>query len=180
MQEKEPSTQNAIDSSPAYTSQTTWNSNRPHVMVVACSDGRLQANIDDFLHNHLSIDSYDRFYVPGGPGALAKSGHEFLRNDQCWRECIFLIEAHKLEELIFVFHSGASPAQDCATCADYARKLPTMTPVQIRHQQEEDAHELEQRLREVAPGVRVRVFRAEVMDNNFVQFVDLHEYQAVS
>ena len=38
-----------------------------------CSDGRVGAHFDDFLHNGLSLPRYDRVSLPGGPACLA--GH---------------------------------------------------------------------------------------------------------
>ena len=63
-----------------------WKQQRPSALVIACSDGRLQENLDDFLSNALRITQYDRLYVPGGPGALAISGLEMLRPEQVRRE----------------------------------------------------------------------------------------------
>ncbi len=51
-----------------------WSADRPHTLVIACSDGRLQEQTDEFLHRQLGLSGFDRFYVPGGGGALASSG----------------------------------------------------------------------------------------------------------
>ena len=58
---------------PVYVSERRWSEERPRVLVVACSDGRLQEAVDDFLQNHLGILDYDRLYAPGGPGAYSRS-----------------------------------------------------------------------------------------------------------
>src|SRR5205085_10772100 len=50
-----------------------WSHSRPNALVVACSDGRLQEATDEFLAREFRITRYDRFYVPGGAGALASS-----------------------------------------------------------------------------------------------------------
>src|SRR4026209_2489832 len=59
-----------------------WLPDRPSTLVIACSDGRLQEATDEFLAHHLQVTRYDRFYVPGGAGALAASGRDFLRAQQ--------------------------------------------------------------------------------------------------
>ena len=156
-----------------YLSHKKWNKTRPHVLVVACSDGRLQGNVDDFLHNHLGIDSYDRLYMPGGPGALAHSGAEFLRADQWRREGKFLIDAHVLEEVILLFHAAAFDGPVESNCADYTRKLPTQAPSELRAQQELDTIDVLARVFASHPQLRIRVYRAEVLVNGDVQFVQL-------
>lgn len=153
-------------------SRPQWSARRPRTLVVACSDGRLQANVDDFLQNHLGIEHYDRLFMPGGPGALSQSGHEFLRSDWWRRDCTFLLSAHQIEDVVLLFHGAASDGPADAVCADYTRKLPTLSPSQIRLQQEEDAVDVVRRVF-AGPHLRVRVFRAEVQQDGLVHFVDL-------
>jgi hypothetical protein len=155
-----------------YTCQQTWNPDRPHALVIACSDGRLQQNVDEFLQNHLGIVNYDRMYVPGGPGALANSGYEFLRPDQLRRETAFLLTAHQIRDVILIFHSAADDGPPEATCADYRRKLPNRTPEELNAHQISDVPDL-LRLFSWPPHLRVLVYRAEVTGSGEVQFVDL-------
>ena len=51
-----------------------WARVRSRALVVACSDGRLQEATDAFLADELGLTEYNRFYMPGGGGALAASG----------------------------------------------------------------------------------------------------------
>lgn len=161
----------------SFSSAAAWNSERPHVLVVACSDGRLQESVDDFLHRHLGVQQYDRLYMPGGPGALARSGEELLRSAQWRRESFFLLDVHDIREVILIFHAAASDGPPGANCADYARKLPEQAVSHIRTQQEKDAVEVLQRVFSScaysAHPVRVRVFRAEVCADHRVQFVEM-------
>lgn len=159
--------------STVYLSEKAWNANRPRVLVVACSDGRLQQNVDDFLRNHLGVSDYDRLYMPGGPGALAQSGFEFLRADQWRRESNFLIGAHELEEVILIFHAASVDGPIEANCADYSRKLPTMNPHACRQQQDEDADDVLLRVFSAHSHLKLRAFRAEVRNDGKVQFIDL-------
>lgn len=164
----------------AYLSRARWNSDRPHILVVACSDGRLQENLDDFLQGHLGISRYDRLYAPGGPGALAASGIEFLRSDNFKRECHFLVEAHDIEEVLLIFHGPAEDGPDVAVCADYRRIFPRMTASEIRIQQEKDVAEILQVGFGWRRRVHVRVFRCEVEASGAIHFVDLTPHLTAS
>ncbi len=154
-----------------YLCQTRWDDARPRVLVVACSDGRLQENLDEFLQAR-GVSHYDRFFVPGGPGALASSGYELMRHDQLKRETQFLISAHGIEELFLIFHGAASDGPENAACADYKRKLPGLNAAAINAAQDKDVVEL---LRVFAwpTHLQVRVFRAEVGGDGQIRFVAL-------
>lgn len=156
-----------------YMSRAPWNHARPGALVIACSDGRLQENLDDFLSGHLGITRYDRLYAPGGPGALASSGYEFLRSDAFARECQFLVEAHELEDVYLVFHGPAEDGPDDAVCADYRRLFPRHSATQIREEQEKDARGILQQGFGWKRPVRVHVYRCEVTGSGTVQFVKL-------
>jgi hypothetical protein len=150
-----------------------WNRQRPQSLVIACSDGRLQENLDDFLHLGLGITHYDRLYTPGGAGALASrsGGVELLRPDQLRRDCRFLLGAHAIHDLYLIFHGPAEDGPEEALCGDYRRKLPGAGVAALRKQQEEDAAELKR----LGWGdqVRVHTYRCEVRADNRIQFVSL-------
>lgn len=155
-----------------YVCHRPWDDSRPRVLVVACSDGRLQENLDEFL-NSRGITHYDRLFVPGGPGALASSGYELMRHDQLRRETQFLITAHGVEELFLIFHGAAPDGPEIAACADYKRKLPALNAAAINAAQEKDVVEL-LRLFAWPVHLKVRVFRAEVGADGQVRFVPLN------
>ena len=149
-----------------------WNRQRPEALVIACSDGRLQENLDDFLHGGLGITHYDRLYAPGGAGALASGGSvELLRPDQWLRECRFLLGAHPVHDLYLIFHGPAEDGPEEAVCGDYRRKLPRATMAELRRRQQEDAAGLK-RL-DWGRAVRVHAYRCEVRADNRIQFVEL-------
>lgn len=154
-----------------YLTRTLWNHQRPGTLVVACSDGRLQENLDDFLHRDLGITHYDRLYGPGGGGALAGSGFDYLRAESYRRECRFLLEAHTIRDLYLIFHGPAEDGPEEALCADYRRRFPGTSPAEIRRRQEQDVNQL----RTVDWGVKVTLhaFRCEVRADKGVQFVVL-------
>lgn len=127
---------------PIFTTRSEWRIERPRVLVVACSDGRLQAQVDEFLAEGLGVTEYDRLYLPGGPGALATSGLDFSRADRAIAELSFLLDAHRIEEVLLLFHGPGEGGPKEAVCADYARKLGHGEATKVRQQQEEDAGEV--------------------------------------
>jgi len=164
---------NAEESNTVFASRQVWQSERPRIMVVACSDGRYQQSLDEFLHS-LNIHHYDRLYAPGGPGALAPSSFSYFRGEHFRQESEFLIRAHLLQEIMLIFHGAALPeGPKEATCADYLRKMPYATQAEIHRQQEADLKEVVKSITRWDPTVRVRAFRAEVERDHRVLFVPL-------
>lgn len=151
-----------------------WEPERPHILVAACSDGRLQEATDAFLSRALGIQHYDRLYTPGGGGALSASGRDFLRASEMRRECRFLVEAHDVEHLILLFHGPAADGPAEAVCADYRRKHSWARPDQVRAQQEADVRDLLQRRQEFAGTARVSAYRFEVTESRELSVVTLH------
>ena len=152
--------------------QRPWNAQRPTTIVIACSDGRFQQEVDEFLESHLDIHRFDRLYVPGGAGALAKSGTEFIRADRLRNECRFLVAAHGVERVILMFHGPAEDGPDEAVCGDYMRRLPTSSQADIRRQQRRDAALI---LSEgLGEGVGLEIYSCEVTRGGFVRFVQMH------
>jgi hypothetical protein len=157
---------------PAYVAPQRWDTTRPSVLVIACSDGRLQEPMDEFLASR-GVTHYDRLYLPGGPGALASSGVSFVRADQARRECTFLVEAHGIEEVYLVFHGPSEDGPEEATCGDYRRKLPTNSAEQIRTQQLHDARELLRNGFGWNVDPLIHTFRCEITAGGGVAFVAL-------
>jgi hypothetical protein len=159
--------------SPTFISRFPWNRSRPNKLVIACSDGRLQENLDDFLQGHLGIQHYDRLYAPGGPGALASSGFEFSRSDAFRRECLFLVSAHNVEDVYLIFHGPAVDGPEEAVCADYLRIFPRYRPEQIRTEQQKDLNEILKAGFGWQRHVRVHAYRCEVRSDGGIQFMEL-------
>ncbi len=150
-----------------------WFVDRPNVLVVACSDGRLQEMTDDFLSRDLGISRYDRFYAPGGAGALASSGRDFSRARQMRQECRYLIDLHQIARVILLFHGPSTEGPAAAVCADYRRKLPYASIETLRGRQDEDAHELAKDAHEFAGEASVGLYRCEVDAAGAATFVNL-------
>jgi hypothetical protein len=151
-----------------------WEPERPRILVVACSDGRLQEATDEFLSRALGVRQYDRLYVPGGGGALSASGREFIRAGQLRAECRFLVEAHHVEHLVLLFHGPSVDGPAESTCADYRRKQSWAQPDQIRAQQDADVRDLLARRGEFASDAEVSIFRFEVGRDGELSVVTMH------
>jgi hypothetical protein len=150
-----------------------WSPERPSTLVIACSDGRLQEATDEFLGNHLQVTRYDRFYVPGGAGALAASGRDFLRAKQLRRECRYLVDLHRVRHIVLLFHGPTAGGRLEAACADYRRKLPWASVTELRARQEQDADDLRATRDEWAGDAAVALYRCEVDGGGRIHFADL-------
>ena len=150
-----------------------WTPTRPNALVVACSDGRLQEATDAFLAREFKITRYDRFYIPGGGGALAPSGTDSARAQQMCAECKYLVDLHAVRRVIALFHGPSAAGRIEAACADYRRKLPWANLAQLRAQQEADAVDLLKRRREWASEADVLLYRCEVDSAGQLTFVNL-------
>lgn len=150
-----------------------WTNVRPHTLVVACSDGRLQDQTDSFLHGKLNLAGFDRFYVPGGGGALSSSGPDFFRAVQMRKECLYLVQLHEVSRVILIFHGPSAKGPADAVCADYRRKFPASPPAEVADRQRFDAAELMKISHEFAGKAAVSAYRCEVDEQNEVSFVEL-------
>ena len=147
-----------------------WKPTRPHTLVVACSDGRLQEATDSFLEAELGLKEFDRLYVPGGGGALSASDRDVFRAQQLRGECKYLVELHQVKQIVLLFHGPARGGPDEAVCADYRRKLPWATPEVLAQRQARDAIELVQLRAEWAADASIAMFRCEVGRGNVIAF----------
>lgn len=150
-----------------------WSPDRPSTLVVACSDGRLQEATDEFLGGQLRVTRYDRFYVPGGGGALAATGRDFMRAQQIRRECRYLVDLHAVRHIVLLFHGPTTDGPIAAACADYRRKLPWASVVELRRRQEQDAEDLLATRDDWAGGAAVAMYRCEVDGRGAIHFADL-------
>ena len=150
-----------------------WSADRPSTLVIACSDGRLQEATDEFLSHHLQVTRYDRFYMPGGAGALAASGRDFVRAQQLRRECRYLVELHAVRHIVLLFHAPTLDGPQAAACADYRRKLPWASVAELRVRQELDAEDLRERHEEWAGAAAIAIYRCEVNSRGDITFAAL-------
>ena len=155
-----------------FQSKSKWNLERPHILVAACSDGRLQEAVDEFLNEHLGIYSYDRLYLPGGPGALATSGVEYIRSDTQIKELKFLVEVHEIQEVVLLFHGPGEDGPPESVCADYARALGHNARANVGKAQLDDLKELVEFFGR-HPEIKLHGYRCEVDADHAVSFVNL-------
>ncbi|MBA3670604.1 MAG: hypothetical protein H0W68_01100 [Gemmatimonadaceae bacterium] len=133
----------------------------------------MQEATDAFLAQEFKITQYDRFYVPGGGGALASSGSDEDRAQRMCAECKYLVDLHQVKRVILLFHGPAAAGGIEAACADYRRKLPWAPVAELRERQELDAADLLGRRREWASDAAVLLYRCEVESAGRLEFVNL-------
>ena len=85
----------------------------------------------------------------------------------------FLVRAHKVEELLLIFHGPAPDGPDEAICAYYMRVLPGANAAAVREQQAQDLADLRMYLDGLRLPVRIWAYRAEVLAGHQIQFVPL-------
>lgn len=88
-------------------------------------------------------------------------------------ECAYLIKLHEVERVILLFHGPSDKGPADACCADYGRKLPRSTPMELAERQQLDAIELLKIRHEWAGTAEVSAYRCEVSETLHVSFVDL-------
>jgi hypothetical protein len=134
----------------AYHALERWHPERIGALALYCSDGRWGEAFDEFCHRHLQIPRYDRWAVPGGPAALAASGHDSALLRAARLQLDFLVQAHELERLVLITHYG---------CAWYGHRL-QLSPDECLPAQAEDARRAATVLQEWYPGLRVEAYLA--------------------
>jgi hypothetical protein len=150
-----------------------WSRDRPSTLIVACSDGRLQKSTDEFLEKALNVTDYDRLYIPGGAGAMAYGGSEFIRAETFRRSFIFLVQSHGSEQVILLTHAATDDGPPEAVCAHYRRIMNRASVAEIRRQQERDIADIARDLMSELRGVRLRAFQADVTGALTVSFTEV-------
>lgn len=154
-----------------YRDDIRWRDQPAEALVVACSDARFAEAQDRFLRHELDLTCWDRLSVPGGAGALASSGSEFTRAHRIRTEAGFLIQVHRLERIVLLFHGPGADGPAAALCGDYRRKFPHYSATQIRDRQEQDAREVIGT--GFGAGVVLELYRCEVDSELRISFVPL-------
>lgn len=129
------------------------NSNDTEVLVVHCSDHRLQAGFYEFLNLKLNLDeNYDLLVLPGGPQCLTLVEYLPKFSWAGWKWFRFLVEAHNLQRLIMIQH------QDCGWYKELPFHLHSSTDPRLR--QEEDLRRARQALAKENPHLAVEMYYA--------------------
>jgi hypothetical protein len=111
-----------------FESSVPYHEGRIHAAAIYCSDGRAGEQIDEFLHQGLSLPRYDRLACPGGPVALAGRLLAFWESRGLEDQLRFLARAHGLNQVVLIAHDG---------CAYYRERL-GIPPRQAEGQQRAD------------------------------------------
>src|SRR5438874_2344665 len=83
-----------------YASRVAFDERRVGAAAVYCSDGRWGEQMDEFLHEGLSLPRYDRVAIPGGAACLAGHTIAFHDRNALSRQLEFLIKAHALSKVV--------------------------------------------------------------------------------
>jgi hypothetical protein len=129
-----------------FVAPTPWSADRPHALVVCCSDGRWHAQMMEFIRARIS-ERADLYAVPGGPVVLdpwASTFDEARAFDQALR---LFEKHHDLQSFWLIAHEG---------CAYYREKHPHFEPDALRRRQVEDLDRARKRLLDRASELDVR------------------------
>jgi len=123
------------------------------VLVVHCSDHRLQAGFHEFLNQALHLEeNYDLLVLPGGPQCLTLVEYLPKFSWAGWRWFRYLVDAHDLKRLILIQH------QDCWWYKELPLHLHASTEPRLR--QEEDLRRARQVLAREHPHLSVELYYA--------------------
>ncbi|MEZ5942816.1 MAG: carbonic anhydrase [Planctomycetaceae bacterium] len=148
---------NRID---VFESSFPFNTERVRAAAIYCSDGRLGEQFDEFLHMYLELPRYDRLAIPGGAASLASHFVTFRETEGLLEQLRFLIDVHKLEQIVLIAHEG---------CAFYSDRL-KVSPLQLESQQQIDMRKALQRVRAISKRVQIHGFFARLTHNGKVRF----------
>jgi hypothetical protein len=141
----------------SYTSHLPWANQFSATLLIACSDGRFEAQLDSFCKESLGLRSCDRFLVPGGIAGLQILSECFYAD----RERItLLVTHHAIRDIICVAHED---------CGYYRERYPGVDDLLPR--QLEDLRAAGEGLRYWFDGVSVELVYAKVTEDRHVQFV---------
>jgi len=138
---------------PSYQASSTINRSDAEVLVMHCSDHRIQPAIREFLDHGLGLgENYDLLVIPGGPQCLTLVEYlpKFAWASGRWFR--FLVENHELKRLIMIAH------QDCG----WYKNLPLHlhSSPEPRDRQEEDLRRARRWLIQEFPDLRTELFYA--------------------
>jgi hypothetical protein len=140
----------------SYTSHLPWANQFSATLLIACSDGRFEAQLDSFCKESLGLRSCDRFLVPGGIAGLQILSECFYAD----RERItLLVTHHAIRRIICVAHEY---------CGYYRERYPGVEDLLPRQLQ--DLRTAEKSLRYWFGGVSVELVYARVRQDRQVQF----------
>ncbi len=151
-----------------FSSSLPWNSHSAETLVILCSDNRFQPHFDQFLKEGLKVDSFARLALPGGPQfLLAGDLPMFEKAGRRWVK--FLTRQFNVRQIICLAH------EDCLWYKEI-----TVGPLAIsllKDRQMSDLRRVRLVLQEMFPKIAVRMFYADVREDNkapLVEFTEVH------
>ena len=76
----------------------------PDTLVIHCSDPTFQAHFQEFLHDHLKLESYALLAVPGGPQFLTLTDYLPKYAWVGWRWTKFLFDVANPARVVLIAH----------------------------------------------------------------------------
>lgn len=131
----------------AFVATESWNSKRPTVLVVCCSDGRFHNAILEFVRVEV-CDRPDLLAVPGGPVILDPWASSFDEARVFESALKLFLDAHDLKQAWLIAHDG---------CAYYGCKHPGVTGKAFEDLQKRDLRRGAEILHERAPHLEVHL-----------------------
>lgn len=132
---------------------------RMQAAAVYCSDGRLGEQVDDLMHNALSLPRYDRLAVPGGAACLAGHFVTYHEEEGVVAQLEFLLRVHEVRRVVLIAHEG---------CAFYLERL-RVSPLQLQTQQYDDLVKAIRRVERFGLTAEVLAFFAR-LDGKTIRF----------
>jgi hypothetical protein len=133
-----------------FESPTPYDENRIGAAAVYCSDGRMGEQMDEFLHQGLSLPRYDRVACPGGPVCLSGRLMALWEARGVEDQLRFLMRVHQLKEVILIGHTG---------CAYYRDRL-AIPEARMMQEQRADLDRAATVVRRIASTVEVSAYFA--------------------
>jgi hypothetical protein len=96
----------------SYTSTNPWTNQFNSTLLIACSDGRFGAQLDNFCTECLGVGSCDRFLAPGGIAGLQILSECFYADKE---RITLLVTHHAIRKVICVAHED---------CGYYRERFP--------------------------------------------------------
>src|SRR5579863_7069485 len=90
-----------------FSAEMPFDAERPDTLAVFCSDGRWQAQIEEFVSKHCSQRA-DLYVVPGGPAGFNPWGSTLSEAKAAENAVRFLREHHQLESAWLIAHEGCA------------------------------------------------------------------------
>jgi carbonic anhydrase-like protein len=133
-----------------FVAPTPWSPDRPHTLVVCCSDGRWHAQVVEFIQHEVSKYA-DLYAIPGGPAVLDPWNSSYDESRAFQESMRLLAKYHDLESVWLVAHEG---------CAFYLEKHPHLDADARHARQVEDLARGRASLLERYPNLHVRLIYA--------------------